>query len=698
MTRKRIVLVAISAAALILVLVFHAQIWGWFSGGKTGGGSRSAGVTTTAGDLSIDAAIEPDPPRQGQNALIISLAKGGEPVGDARIEVEVWMPAMGSMPEMRTGAEVSETSPGTYWASFGLSMGGSFTATIKASAGGDEVTADYGLTVGTSGLRAIGSSSAGNTAAAAVAHTFSDPGRVALLAALDAYEVVRAALAADSVAPIASASGLIAAGLRKAEATEAGAADPIKAHLAGGAKAADALAKSSNAAGARPRFSELSAHLVALIAADPALAEGRHAFECPMWEDGFNRWIQPNDKLENPYMGQAMPTCGSESTWDPPATGTAERQHDPGDIAHYTCPMHPWVEKDNPDEICPVCSMDLTPVTREEITEGIIRIDRERRQAFGVTTAPAVERRMVVPIHAVGRVAYDERRLADVTLKYKGWIEKLYVEETGERIRRGQPLFEVYSPALFAAQHELILAVAETKSAQTETQRARAAALLQGARKRMRLWDLGDAQIDAIIAGGKPRERLTVRSPASGYVIEKDVVEGAAVEPGTRLFRIANLDTVWVEAEIYEEQIPLVKIGQGATVRLSHTGAKSTDGVISFIYPFLDSKTRTARVRVEMANTSRDLKPDMFAEVDIQIDRGKALAVPEAAIIYSGPRRIVFVDVGQDRLRPTLVEIGVKSGGWVEIKGGVAAGDKVVISGNFLVAAESRLKSATGIW
>lgn len=698
MTRKRIVSLAITAVALVVAAVFHAEIWSWFAGGEPGDGSRSAGVTTTAGDLSIDAAIEPDPPRQGQNTLVISLAKGGEPVRDARVEVEVWMPAMGSMPEMRTRAEVSASNPGTYRASFGLSMGGSWTATVKAGAGGDEVTADYGLTVGTSGLRAVGASSTGGTPAPAVAHAFSDEGRVALLAALDAYEVVRAALAADSVAPIADAGALIAAGLRKAEAVEVGAAEPIKTHLVEGAKAADSLAGAATAENARPRFSELSEHLVALVAADPVVAEGRQAFECPMW-DGFNKWIQPGDKVENPYMGQAMLTCGSESAFDQAAAPAAPtQQHDPDEIAHYTCSMHPWVEKDSADETCPVCSMDLTPVTREEITEGVIRIDRERRQAFGVTTAPAVERRLVVPIRAVGKVAYDTRRLTDVTVKYKGWIEKLHVEETGERVRRGQALFEVYSPALFAAQHELILAVAERKTAQTETQKTRAAALLQGARKRMKLWDLGDKQINAIIAAGEPRERITVRSPASGYIIEKDVVEGAAVEPGTRLFRIANLDTIWIEAEIYEEQIPLVKIGQGATVRLSHTGAKPTEGVISFIYPFLDDKTRTARVRVEMANASGDLKPDMFAEVDIQVDRGKALAVPEAAIIYSGPRRIVFVDIGEDRLRPTLVKTGVKAGGWVEIESGLSPGDRVVVSGNFLVAAESRLKSATGIW
>ena len=698
MKRKTIVPVSIAAIAVILIAVFHGQLWSWFFGGGSPSG-RSAGVQTAAAGLSVEAAIEPDPPRQGKNALIISLERNGAPVAGAEVGVQVWMPAMGSMPEMRTTADVTESEPGVYRAAFDLSMGGSWTATIKARAGDTAVSADYGLTVGTSGLRAMGTTADDGAARGGpAAHTFSDEGRSAVLAALDAYEVIRAALASDSPAPLAEASKLIGAALRKAETVEAEAPEPIREHLARGAKAADALGDSVDVQQARERFSALSQHLVALAAADPAVAEGRHVFECPMW-DGFSRWIQPSDKLENPYMGQKMLTCGSEQPWKAAAApAEPEQVHDPGEISHYTCAMHPWVKKDNPDEVCPVCSMDLTPVTKQEVTEGIIRIDRERRQAFGVTTAPVARRRLIVPVKAVGKVVYDERRLADVTLKYKGWIERLHVEETGERVRKGQVLFEVYSPELFAAQHELILAASEAESATTETQKARAAALLSGARKRMKLWDLTEGQINAIIASGEPRRQVAVRSPASGYVIEKNVVEGAAVEPGTQLYRIADLDRVWVEAEVYEEQIPLIKKGQGVEVKLTHVDAEPIVGVVSFIYPFLEGKTRTARVRIELDNKSQKLLPDMFAEVHLKVDRGEALAVPEAAIIYSGPRRIVFVDVGQDRLRPTVIETGIKSDGWVEVKKGLEAGDVVVVSGNFLVAAESRLKSATGIW
>jgi Cu(I)/Ag(I) efflux system membrane fusion protein len=251
---------------------------------------------------------------------------------------------------------------------------------------------------------------------------------------------------------------------------------------------------------------------------------------------------------------------------------------------------------------------------------------------------------------------------------------------------------------MFAAQHELILAAQAKKSAATEMQRSRAEALLMGSRKRMRLWDLGPGQIDRMIARGEPLRQVPVPSPASGYVIEKDVVEGAAVEPGQRLFRIADLARIWVEAEIYERDIALVEKGQAAKVTLAHLPGRTLLGSVSFIHPTIDPRTRTARVRIELENRKLELKPDMFAAVDIAVDMGERLVIPEPAILYSGPRRIVFVDVGEDRLRPTIVETGAKSDGLVEVLSGLEAGDEVVVSGNFLVAAESRLKSATGIW
>ncbi len=702
--KHRVPLIA-SAAFVVFAAVFFSRIVAWFSGEEMSK-RPSEQVRTMVGELAIELAIEPDPPRAGKNTIVIGLRRGGEPVSGAAVSVEVWMPAMGSMPEMRSVADVSESSPGVYRAQFHLSMGGSWTASVKVVSEDDSISTDYGLTVGTPGLRSGAAmagtrSTSGSMSAEAVAHEFSEDGRVAVLAALDAYESIRAGLANDSVAEIRPASEVLAAALSKAMRAELGAPEDIRNHLMSARESALALAKHDTPESARVGFSSLSEHLVPITSSDPALMEGRHAFECPMW-DGFGKWIQPSDELANPYMGQAMPTCGSEQSWQAAGRATPanemDHQHDPDDVSHYTCSMHPWVKKDSGEETCPVCSMDLTAVTKEEVSEGTIRIDRDRRQAFGIRTQEIGRRLLTVPITAVGRIATDERRLADVSLKYDGFIEKLYVEETGGRVRKGQALFDVYSPELFAAQHELILASEQAKTAVTATQKERSASLLIGARKRMRLWDISKRQIDSIVTKGKPQRRISVRSPASGYILEKNVVEGAAVKTGARLYRIANLEKVWAEAELYEEQLPLVRVGQHATVKLTNVEKEKLSGEVSFVHPTIDPRSRTAKIRIELDNRELSLRPEMFVDVMLEVDYGEKLVVPEAAIVYSGPRRIVFVDVGQDRLRPTLVEVGVKSGGYAEVLSGLKQGDKVVVSGNFLVAAESRLKSSTGIW
>ncbi len=701
--------IAISVVTIILAITFRAELANWFGGEAS---APSEAVKSKSAGISLSVTTDPDTPRQGKNTIVVALSRAGETVDDAEVTVEVWMPAMGAMPEMRSKAQVQKAAPGEYRAEFELSMGGSWTATVKASAAGNTLNAEYGLTVGTQGLRLIGDVvSTGSAATGAVTtettsappqametpYSFSSEARASLQAGLDAYEAIRSSLATDKLSGVPAASALLIKSIDDTTAAEPSATAPVLAHLSEARAASESLASVADLAQARSLFSSLSEHLVALVSGDPNLAQDRHIFECPMWK-GFNQWMQPTDDLQNPYMGQAMLTCGSEQEWSTEGDAKEPDVHDPNDIAHYTCSMHPWVKQGDPDDICPVCSMDLAPVTKEEITDGILRIDRERRQVFGVKTAKVERKKLTVPIRAVGRVAYNERLQTDVTLKYKGWIERLHVEETGQRIVKGQPLFEVYGPELFAAQHELILAAKKASSASSEMQKSRAQALLKGARMRFRLWDFSAAQINAIIAKGQPKQRLTVRSPATGYVIQKDIVEGAAVSAGQRLFRIADLKTVWVEVEVFEHDLPLIRMGQTAKIRLSTISGVEMSGKISFISPAIDPKTRAAQVRVELANDDLTLRPEMFAEVDIEVERDSATVVPESAIVYSGPRRIVFVDIGDDRLRPTLVEIGAKAGGYFEVRKGLEPGDKVVVSGNFLVAAESRLKSSTGIW
>lgn len=693
------------ALAMLAILVFWSPLRSWFSSGDDVG-TKSKALQSELGEVSLAVAAQPATPEQGKNTLVISLTRGDQAIASAAVKVEVWMPAMGAMPEMRSKAEVTESKAGEYRALFELSMAGSWTATVETQVGEEKISAEYSLTVGTPGLRMVGNaqrtsaiastSSTASKEAQLPAYTFGSSATSSILAALDAYEAVREQLAKDSLDGVASGAGALERAMDLATAAETGAPQAVREQLESASASARALAKSTSLDDARHQFSDISEVLVALGGVDASLMGERYVFECPMWE-GFSMWIQPGEELENPYMGPEMLTCGSEQGWGAPRQAEPHT-HDPSEIAHYTCPMHPWVKEADPSEPCPVCGMKLTPVTKEEITEGIIRIDRERRQAFGVRTAMAERKALTVPIHALGRVTYDETKLVDVTLKFQAWIERLFVEETGQYVKKGQALFEVYGPELFAAQHELILAAQQEKTATSDLQRSRAETLLRSARKRFLLWDFRPAQIEAIIRRGEPMERLTIYAKASGYLIEKNIVEGAAVEIGMRLFRIADLSRVWIEAEVYEQDIPLVRIGQKARVILSNIDSNDRTGTVSFIWPAIDPKTRAARIRIELENADLSLRPEMFAEVRLESERGVALVVPEPAILYSGPRRIVFVDLGDDRLRPTLVEAGVTSGGMVEILKGLEVGDKVVVSGNFLVAAESRLKSSTGIW
>lgn len=373
-----------------------------------------------------------------------------------------------------------------------------------------------------------------------------------------------------------------------------------------------------------------------------------------------------------------------------------EHAHE-GDISHYTCSMHPSVRRQEPGT-CPICSMDLVPVTREEVETGIFTVDAARRQLIGVRTA-AVERRPVeIRVRAVGKIVYDETRLSEVSVKFRGWIGRLSANSMGQEVREGETLFTLYSPELYSAQEEFLSALASQRAAAGTSAPDRADYLVNAARERLRLWDLHDWQIDQVAEEGSPLKYIPIVSPVSGVVIEKDVVEGAAVAPGMKLYRIAGLETVWVEAEVYESQLVLVSVGQEAEVVLPYLPGKSFRGKVSFVYPYLDDQTRTGRIRIELSNPSFELRPDMYADVVLEIRRGERLVVPTEAVLHAGPRRLVFLDLGEGRLKPHEIEIGVKSGDVYEVLAGLEEGDVVVASGNFLIAAESRLKSAVEQW
>jgi membrane fusion protein, copper/silver efflux system len=388
-----------------------------------------------------------------------------------------------------------------------------------------------------------------------------------------------------------------------------------------------------------------------------------------------------------------------EALQDPAAGVHAGHDHAAAgdEVAHYTCSMHASVRNAGPGS-CPICSMELEPVFRREIASGEIVLDAGRRQQIGVTTARAELRTLAVPVRAVGKVTYDETRLTDVTLKVGGWIDELYVDRLGQAVHEGEPLFTLYSPELFEAQQEFLTATNNQRMARKIGSSESSDFLAETRRQRLRLADLSPDQIKDLDARRAPLERVPVLSPASGHVIEKDVVAGAAVEPGMRLLRIAALDRVWVEAEVYESELALLAVGAPAKVTLPYLPGRSFAGRIAFVYPWLDGATRTGRVRIELRNPGLALKPEMYAEVAFERALGKRLAVPEEAVLYAGDRRYVFLDLGGGRLRPQAVTLGQWAGEWVEILDGLEPGDVVVTSGNFLIAAEARLKLALDHW
>jgi Cu(I)/Ag(I) efflux system membrane fusion protein len=396
------------------------------------------------------------------------------------------------------------------------------------------------------------------------------------------------------------------------------------------------------------------------------------------------------------FRSELVAWFSGERAASAPVAGAADSH---GDIDHYTCPMHPSVKQAGPGK-CPLCGMTLVPVTKAQQAEGVVVIDQARRQLIGVRTDSVKEGPLRRSLRAVGRVTVDESSLTDVTLKVPGFISKLFVSQTGQRVQAGQPLFELFSPELFGAQQDFLLAsqAGATGPGAPGTPAGRVELLARAGRQRLQLLGLTDAQIDALEKSGTPSQNLTFPSPASGFVLEKDVVQGARVEAGMRLYRIAKLDRVWVEADVYEADLPYVRVGQSASVSLDYLPGRAYEAKVSYVYPLLDPAARTGRVRVELANKKFELRPGMYASVTLATDAEPRLQVPTTAVVYTGPRRLVFVELGEGRFRPQEVRIGTEADGMYEVLEGLAPGDRVATSGVFLIAAEARISTAAKYW
>ena len=411
---------------------------------------------------------------------------------------------------------------------------------------------------------------------------------------------------------------------------------------------------------------------------------------------GGGYWLGKRGSVEHGGSAASVATAT-----DTPASEGARKERK---LLYYRNPMglpdtSPIPKKDP-------MGMDYVPVYEggdedggEPAAANQIKISTEKIQKLGVRTEAARLRALDRIVRAAGRVEPDERRIYAISPKFEGYIERLHVNVAGQVVGKGQPLFEVYSPELVSAQREYALAaqgVQAMKDAGSEAQDSMRQ-LAESSLIRLKNWDISDAQVKALAKSGETKRTLTFRSPVSGVVTEKKALQGMRFMPGETLYQVTDLSSVWIVADVFEQDIGLVRPGVKARVTINAYPDKVFEGRVTYVYPTLKAETRTVPVRVELANPGFLLKPAMFAQVELPVGgKGRVLAVPDSAVIDSGTRRIVLVQVQEGRFEPREVSLGARSDGYVEVLEGVTEGEQVVVAANFLIDAESNLKAAIG--
>jgi len=391
-------------------------------------------------------------------------------------------------------------------------------------------------------------------------------------------------------------------------------------------------------------------------------------------------------KLEKRVKGGAPPTASS----------AAQRR-----ILHYRHPMDPTIHSQTPakDDM----GMDYVPVYEDEMAgqtvpgRAPVTLPAERVALLGVRSEPVGTGFAGGLLRTVGRVAVDETRREVVHAKYEGYIEKLHVDFTGKPVSKGQPLAAIYSPELVAAQEEYLVARrAQGRLADSSVPGVASSGseLAEAARQRLRYWDVSPGELAELERSGSPRRTVALRSPVSGVVVDKTAVEGMKVSPTDRLYEINDLSRVWVLADVYEKDLGSVRMGTPARVSLPHAPGARWLGRVSFVSPLVKPETRTVEVRIEVDNAGGALKPDMLADVHLETARSAALTVPESAVIFTGERTLVFLDRGEGRFEPREITVGSRLPAGYAVLGGLAAGDRVVVSANFLLDSESSLRAA----
>jgi len=441
----------------------------------------------------------------------------------------------------------------------------------------------------------------------------------------------------------------------------------------------------------------------------------------------LNRTKGPALMLLSIALALAGVSCREQSTGKPP------------DVDYYTCTMHPSVKKQNPTDKCPICSMDLVPVKKKGATDthehGTINgeaskgempgmpgmpaleagkkesaqdeqpteftVPTTRLQQIGVTYAPVEKQKFSHTIRAVGVVAYDKQRHWDYVTRIEGYVQKLFVFSRGEIVEKDAPIVTIYSPDLLTTQNEFINLLKGREEAREKGNKAvldSTDRLVESAKQRLRLWNISDVQVAEIEKTRKAQEYLTLYSPFRGVVADIDVDQGRKVMNGERLVDIADLSVMWVWAQFYQDELPLLKKGLPMTITTSSYSGEKFNGKISVIDPFINAALRTGRVRIDVENPDFKLQPEMYVDVEAKMKMGEGLAVPVPAVLPTGKRNVVFVEKGEGKLEPRFVELGRKYGGFYELKSGLNEGERVVTSGNFLIDAEAKVQGALKSW
>lgn len=342
--------------------------------------------------------------------------------------------------------------------------------------------------------------------------------------------------------------------------------------------------------------------------------------------------------------------------------------------------------------------MDYIPVYENEVGgPNLVRISPEKIQRLGVKTAAAELRQTGGDVRAVGQITFDERAVATIAPRYEGWVERLVASAVGDYVQRGQVLFEAYSPDIYAAQQEYQLAIAGERQLASASEDARAgvARLSSGSVQRLKQWEVSDADIKRLQQGAAPRRTVAFHSPVSGVIVEKTVLQGARFMPGEALLRIADLSRVWLQLDLAEQDLAAAQVGKAVNVTLDAWPGEVFKGKVDFVYPVLNAETRTAKVRVVLANPGNRLKPGLYAHAVLAGSAsGQQISVPESAVIDSGKRQLVLVSLGEGRFEAREIKAGSRSNGFIAVQSGLSAGEEVVVTANFLIDAESNLKAA----